>query len=297
MNSTNKKIHVIINPAAGQNDTILNKLNTVFHAAGVSWDVSITHASGNTTRYAREAISKGVDIICAYGGDGTVMEVAHAVQGGSVPMAILPGGTANLISVELGIPKDLTKAAEIAISNESVVRMVDLGKVGDDYFMLRVGVGFEGEKVKGADRELKDRFGILAYSIAGLKALKETKVAKYILTVDGEEIEVEAFNCMVDNCGNFGVSGFTLARDISVSDGLLDVIVIRDKRFRSSLSTVESIAGKPPDPESFHHWQARQITIEADPPQLVHLDGEIWGETPVTANVLPGVLPILTPRL
>jgi len=191
--------------------------------------------------------------------------------------------------------KDLTKAAGIAISDESVVRMVDLGKVGDDFFMLRVGVGFEGEKVKGADRELKDRFGILAYSIAGLKALKETKVANYGLTLDGEEIEVEAFNCMVDNCGNFGVSGFTLARDISVSDGLLDVIVIRDKRFRSSLSTVESIAGKPPDPESFHHWQARQITIEADPPQLVHLDGEMWGETPVTANVLPGVLPILTP--
>jgi len=295
MDSTNKKIHVIINPSAGQNDTILNKLNTVFHAAGVSWDVSVTHESDDATHFARAAMRAGVDVVCAYGGDGTVMEVAHAIQGGDVPMAILPGGTANLISVELGIPKDLTKAAEIAISNKSVVRLVDLGKVGDYFFMLRVGIGFEGEKVKGADRELKDRFGILAYSIAGLKALKETKVAKYILTLDGEEIAVDAFNCMVDNCGNFGVSGFTLSRDISVSDGLLDMIVIRDKGFRSSLSTVESIAGKPPDPESFHHWQASQITIEADPPQLVHLDGEIWGETPVTANVLPGVLPILTP--
>ena len=290
-----KKVQVIINPAAGQPDTILNKLNAVFHEAGIHWDVSITHESGDATRLAKEAIEAGADVVCAYGGDGTVMEVAHAVQGGSVPMAILPGGTANLISVELGIPRDLTKAAEFTASDESVVRMVDLGKVGDDYFMLRIGVGFEGEKVKGADRELKDRFGILAYSIAGLKALKETKVAKYILTLDGEEIAVDAFNCMVDNCGNFGVSGFTLSRDISVSDGLLDMIVIRDKGFRSSLSTVESIAGKPPDPEFFHHWQASQITIEADPPQLVHLDGEIWGETPVTANVLPGVLPILTP--
>ncbi|MFC2053039.1 diacylglycerol/lipid kinase family protein [Chloroflexota bacterium] len=295
MDSTNKKIHVIINPSAGQNDTILNKLNTVFHAAGVNWDVSVTHESGDATHFAHTAMRAGVDVVCAYGGDGTVMEVAHAIQGGDVPMAILPGGTANLISVELGIPKDLTKAAEIAISNNSVVRLVDLGKVGDDFIMLRVGVGFEGEKVKGADRELKDRFGILAYSIAGLKALHESEIANYRLTIDGEVIEVEGFNCMVDNCGNFGVSGFTLSKDISVSDGLLDVIIVRDSRFRSAISTIKSIAGKQPDPESFHHWQARQIVIEASPSQLVHLDGEMWGETPVTVKVLSGVLPILTP--
>jgi len=295
MDSTNKKIHVIINPSAGQNDTILNKLNTVFHAAGVSWDVSVTHESDDATHFARAAMRAGVDVVCAYGGDGTVMEVAHAIQGGDVPMAILPGGTANLISVELGIPKDLAKAAEIAISNKSVVRLVDLGMVGDDFFMLRVGVGFEGEKVKGADRELKDRFGILAYSIAGLKALHESEIANYRLTIDGEVIEVEGFNCMVDNCGNFGVSGFTLSKDISVSDGLLDVIIVRDRRFRSAISTIESIAGKQPDSESFHHWQACQIAIEASPSQLVHLDGEMWGETPVTVKVLPGVLPILTP--
>jgi len=81
MGKSNKNIHVIINPAAGQNDTILNKLNAVFHPAGVNWDVSITHASGDATRFAREAIDAGAGIVCAYGGDGTVMEVAHAVQG------------------------------------------------------------------------------------------------------------------------------------------------------------------------------------------------------------------------
>ena len=113
MQKSNKNIHVIINPAAGQNDTVLNKLNAVFHPAGVNWDVSITKASGDATHYAREAIEAGVDIVCAYGGDGTVMEVAHAVQSGEVPMAILPGGTANLMAVELGIPKDLTEAARL----------------------------------------------------------------------------------------------------------------------------------------------------------------------------------------
>ena len=59
METSNKNIHVIINPAAGQNDAILNKLNAVFHPAGVNWDVSITHASGDATRYARKAIEDG----------------------------------------------------------------------------------------------------------------------------------------------------------------------------------------------------------------------------------------------
>jgi diacylglycerol kinase family enzyme len=131
-----KKIEVVINPAAGQPDTILNKLNSVFHEAGIRWDVSITHESGDATRLAQEAIASGVDVICAYGGDGTVMEVAHAVKGGQVPMAILPGGTANLMAVELGIPKDLTQAAQIIANDKSSVINIDMGKVGEQYFMV-----------------------------------------------------------------------------------------------------------------------------------------------------------------
>jgi YegS/Rv2252/BmrU family lipid kinase len=294
MEKSNKNIHVIINPAAGQNDAILNKLNAVFHPAGVYWDVSITHASGDATRYARKAIEAGVDIVCAYGGDGTVMEVAHAVQGGEVPLAILPGGTANLMSVELGVPKDLTQAAQIVVNEDSRIKRVDMGQVGERYFMLRVGMGIAGEKVRLADRELKDRYGILAYTIAGLKAIKNAKQADYQVTVDGEEHNVQGLTCLIDNAGNLGMAGFSAAKNISVSDGLLDVIIVRDSGFSSTISAVASIADKAPDPNSFYHWQGREISIVVDPPQVVQGDGEMWGESPVTAKVIPGVLPILT---
>jgi len=287
---------VIINPSAGQNDTILNKLNTVFHATGVSWDVSITHASGDATRYAREASSRGVDIIGAYGGDGTVMEVAHAVQGGDVPMAILPGGTANLMAVELGIPKDLTQAARIAAGENSSIKKIDMGQVGERYFMLRLGMGVEGEKVRLADRELKDRYGILAYTIAGLKAIKNAQKANYLVTIDGEEYEVEGLMCLIDNAGNLGIASVSAAKNISVNDGLLDVIIARDAGFSSVVSAAHSITDKGPDPGSYYHWQGREISIHTDPPIVVQGDGEMWGETPITAKVLPGVLPILTPE-
>jgi YegS/Rv2252/BmrU family lipid kinase len=289
-----KKVHVVINPASGQPQPILNQLNHVFHPAGVQWSVSITQDSGDATRFAKQAIAEGVEVVCSYGGDGTVMEVARAVQDGDIPMAILPGGTANLMSVELGIPKDLSKAAQIAIDPNSIVRRVDMGQAGDQLFMLRVGIGFAGEKVKLADRELKDKWGILAYSIAGLKALKTVPVAKYHIIVDGEEYETDGKTCLIDNAGNMGLQGLTAAKNISVEDGLLDVLVLRDSTVGSLIAVGESIRGKEPNLDAVKHWQGREIRIECGPPQTVQGDGEIWDDTPISVRVLPGVLPILT---
>jgi len=290
-----KKIHIVINPASGQPQPILNQINDVFYPAGVHWGVSITRESGDATRFARQAIAEGADVVCSYGGDGTVMEVAQAVQGGDIPMAILPGGTANLMSVELGIPKDLTKAAQIAIDPNSVVRRVDMGQTGEQLFMLRVGIGFAGEKVKLADRELKDKWGVLAYSIAGLKALETVPVAKYRITVDGEEYETQGKTCLIDNAGNIGVQGMSPSKDMSVSDGLLDVIVVRDSSVGSLLAVGGQVLGRDASPDTIKHWQGREIRVECDPPQAVQGDGENWGDTPTSAKVLPGVLPILVP--
>ena len=126
-----KKIHIIINPASGQPQPILNQINDVLYPAAVAWNVSITNQSGDAVRFTRQALEDGAEVVGAYGGDGTVMEVAQAVQGGEIPMAILPGGTANLMSVELGIPKDLAKAAQIMIDPESQIRCIDMGQVGE----------------------------------------------------------------------------------------------------------------------------------------------------------------------
>ena len=294
-----KKVHIIINPASGQPQPILNQINDVFHPAGVEWSVSITLKSGDAARFTVHAIEAGAEVIGAYGGDGTVMEVAQGVQGGDIPMAILPGGTANLMSVELGISKNLSEAAKIMVDPESQLRHVNMGQIdtlgGEKHFMLRVGMGFAGEKVRLADRELKDRWGILAYSIAGLKALSTVEQALYRITVDGVKHEVESKTCLIDNAGNLGMRGVTPAKDIDVSDGLLDVLLVRDASVSSLIAVGSGILDREVNPDAVTHLQGREITIECDPPQTVQGDGEIWGETPVSVRVLPGVLPVLTP--
>jgi diacylglycerol kinase (ATP) len=118
---------------------------------------------------------------------------------------------------------------------------------------------------------------------------------RYRLTLDGEQVECEGFTCIVENAGNMGVRGLSLVPDVSVSDGLLDVIVIHGPDLLSLASALGSIADAPLQPDRFHHWQAREITITTHPPQTVIGDGEPWGETPITIKVLPSAVRVIGP--
>lgn len=87
----------------------------------MEWDASITHKYGDATRQARQAVAGGADIVASYGGDGTVMGVANGLMGTGVPLAVLPGGTGNVFSLELDIPQDLEQAARVVVSEDSRV--------------------------------------------------------------------------------------------------------------------------------------------------------------------------------
>jgi len=196
-----QKVHVVINPASGQNEPILNVLNNVFHPAGVDWEISLTHQSGDASRLAAEAAAAGVDLVAAYGGDGTQMEVANGLLGTGVPQAILPGGTGNAMAHELKVPINLRQAAELIV-NSPKRRAVDLARIGDQIFMLRAYTGLSADKA--ASREAKDRYGQLAYVQAGLKFFLEVPEVHYRVTIDGEVIEGEALICFILNAGSNG---------------------------------------------------------------------------------------------
>jgi YegS/Rv2252/BmrU family lipid kinase len=288
-------MHVVINPASGQPQPVLHTVNMVWHELDVEWDASITKKGGDGYRFAREALAADVDVVVAFGGDGSVMEVASALMGGQVPVAILPGGTANVMSTELGIPGDLTQACQLACGQNSTTKAVDVGQSGDRTFMLRVAMGLAADHVIGATREMKDRYGELAYTISALQQMEHPTTARYQLTLDGEGYEVEGVTCRVDNSGNFG-HGLSFSKEISVSDGLLDVTIIRDLGGTSAWSLLtDAIGHGTPDADAFHHWQAREITIDSDPSQSVIGDGELWGETPISLKVLAKAVHFVVP--
>lgn len=292
MNIPYKKVHVIINPAAGKDEPILNTINKVFHQYGIDWQVSITKKFGDATRLAKQAIATGVDLVAGYGGDGTQMEIANAVMGTKTPMAILPGGTGNAMSFELKVPRKLEQAAEL-ICQSKKLQKIDLARIGDQYFMLRAYSGIE-ESDK-TSRENKDRYGNLAYILDTLHGLKNPPHANYRLNIDGLEIEEEGLTCLILNAGSLGGVDLHATDKVKVSDGLLDVFMVSTK-----LSSVQSLASYLLDVGKsqigVHHWKGKEIHVEADPPQTSWIDGELYGPTPYTISVIPRGVSIVVPE-
>jgi len=290
-----KHVHVIINPAAGHDEPILNVLNDVFHPAGVEWDISITHKFGDATRLAREAVASDVDLVAAYGGDGTQMEVANGLLDSGVPQAILPGGTGNAMAHELNVPINLRQAAELIVSSPKR-RAVDLARMGDKVFMLRAYAGLSPEKA--ASREEKDKYGQLAYVQATLKFLSEVPPAHYHATIDGEVIEGEALIVFILNAGSIGgVLGIDLPKvgDVDISDGHLDVYAVT-KGVQPVRAVSHHIFHHGESQAGVYHWRGKEITLHADPHQEVWIDGELGGQTPFTVIAMPKSLEIVVPQ-
>jgi YegS/Rv2252/BmrU family lipid kinase len=291
-----KNVKVIINPAAGKDEPILNTLETVFREQDMQWDVDITHEQGDGKRLARAAIAAGCDLIAAYGGDGTLMDVANGVVGSPVPLALLPGGTGNALIAKLGIPGTLKEAAQLIVESGQE-RILDVGYVeeADMYFVLRMDFGITGEMFQQATREQKDQYGIAAYVISALESWRTKHEVHYTLTIDGETIETEGMFCLVVNVGSIlGDLDLSFAPIAQTDDGVLDVYVV--KKNVASLDAIASLVfNQQVFAEVLQHWTGEEVRIDADPPQQSGIDGDDFQPTPLTCRAVREGLRVLVP--
>jgi diacylglycerol kinase (ATP) len=175
---------------------------------------------------------------------------------------------------------------------------IDMGQLAEDhFFILRVGTGLEADMVEGADRDLKNRLGTLAYALSALQAIQNPTLSRYCLTIDGQPVESEGISCLICNSGNLGRAGISLSSAVSVRDGLLDVFVLQQANLASLVSlTRDVLTQTEPSTAALQHWQGREITLVAEPNQTVQADGEVLGQTPITAKVLPGAVRVIVPH-
>lgn len=301
-----QRIHIIVNPASGQVGLNLLALNKLLKDLEIEWEMFVTQKGGEAREYAEQAVAAGVDAVVVYGGDGTVLEVATGISGSHIPMVILPGGTGNVLSVELGIPGDQTEAALLLGGAPNAIQVLDMGvlvgakrssSTADDILFFHLGIGLEGTIHEEADREAKDRSGMLAYAVAALKTLSNPTMVRYHLTLDGEAVEVEGINCMITSYGSVGVPGITFSHAIDMSDGLLDVIIFQDANISSLLAAGANAVASGELAQSLMQWQAREVTVVADLPQTVVVDGELIDVDKVMVRVLPQAVRVVVPAL
>ncbi|MBL8145256.1 MAG: NAD(+)/NADH kinase [Anaerolineae bacterium] len=284
-------VHIVINPASGKNQPILNTINDVMKHYGVKWDATITHKRGDATAQAREAIARGADLVAGYGGDGTQHEIANAVIGTGVPMAVLPGGTGNGFCTEIGVSHDLREAL-ITIATSAKVRQIDAVRMGSEYFIQRLYTGTEPEQQ--TSRELKDRYGILAYAFSLKEQTSAAVRANYRLTIDRQVFDRQGIKCYVVNSARTG-TGITIDRPARVDDGLLDVFLLDWTSVASVTEALKRLIVSNQEGSGLYSWRGSEVTIEATPDRPVWADGEHLGSTPVTAVVIPGALSVIAP--
>ncbi len=288
-----KNIHVIINPAAGVEEPILSYLNTAFKDTPIDWDVSITRKGNDAKEIASKLIGK-TDLIAVYGGDGSVMEAAQALTGHHTPMAILPGGTANVMAKELGIPTETVAAIELLKSQNTLIKTIDTGIVNNMPFILRVNFGMMAEMVTQADRDLKDSLGQLAYGITAFQTLINPHPVMYKMIIDGHKINEEGVSLTVTNSGSIGISDYSFLPDISVTDGFFDVILLDD----ASITSILRVAGSTllhSDSNVLKRWKCKEITISLDKPQKYICDDIEKEDKLIKIKVVPNSLKVLVP--
>ncbi len=299
-----RRISFIVNPASGINRSALDIISLFVetHADQLDAAIHLTEKKGDATRFAEESVRRGVDLVAAYGGDGTMMEAAMGVMHSNMPLLMLPGGTANVMAVDLKIPTQLEDALKLALSPELITREVDMGSIDNEYFLLRAGIGYEAEMSAQAAREHKSKKGRLAYFENAIHLLRNLRSTSYILTVDGETYVRSGITCMICNSSGVGIPNLRFTYNSDVSDGYLDVIVIRDMRAGTLLKTfyhiLRSLLPNPTENGGVHldHWQAKQVTVQMKHRQFVARDGEPLKRTKrVSAEVIPAALRVVVP--
>ena len=292
---------IILNPASGRGnpDRTRRLLGGAFAARRAPFDLVETTGAGDAERLAREAATLGYDKVVAVGGDGTVAEAITGLAGTGVPLGIIPGGTGNQVAANLGIPRDLEAAVETVVHGIPVP--LDIGQLADGrFFALVAGAGWDAQVMRDATRDLKNRFGFLAYLYAGLRRAMQLPSAQFRITADENTFEVRAASVMVANVGQlfhelFPV-GFWIGPGVSHQDGLLDVCIFAPQSVVDLAAMLWKVAWRSfGEDERMLYLQARDIRIESDIPVMTQVDGDVTGVTPLHARAVAGGVRVLVP--
>jgi len=251
-------------------------------------------------RAAGRAAKSGVDVVVCVGGDGTVVQVATALTGTDVALAIVPTGTGNLLAGNLGVPSERNKAARIAVKGRR--RRIDVGEVSVDgkrrSFTVACGIGFDASVMGRTDSEQKGRWGKLAYVANALREAGTIRNVPYDITTDGVASTTEAAQVIVANLGR--VPPGLKVGGVRPDDGHLDLLVIRATGPLSALlAGWEALRRSEPGGDQDGHVTrstCHELHIESTPRRPVDIDGSVIGRTPVDVSIRPAALTVMVPR-
>ena len=288
------KVKFIYNPYSGEN-VILSKLDKVIslHQEAGYTIVPYRITAGEDVGVALNDIKDGnYKYILIAGGDGTVDSVVNAMakSGISLPIGILPVGTANDFSKFLGMPSDVEEACKQILSSE--VKSVDLGSINDKYFVNVASTGLFTDVSQKTDVNLKNTIGKLAYYLKGLEELPNFRKLHVNILSKEVEFDVEMYLLLVFNGATAG--NFNLATRADACDGLLDIIMFKAVQIYELLPLfIKVLKGEHLDSNKVLYFKTDYLKVECHEDIVTDIDGEKGPDFPLEIKCIKGGLKIL----
>jgi YegS/Rv2252/BmrU family lipid kinase len=296
----------LVNPASGAGSTGRRWPEIAHRAAalGLHGDALISERQGELAELAAQAARQGARRLVVVGGDGSVNEVVNGVaEEEDVELAVVPRGTGWDFARTFGIPRDLDRALDVAL--HGAVREVDAGLVefrswaGEDaraFFANVASAGISGAIAQRANETSKALGGRIAYYWSTLAVFARWQAGEIRVSVDAEIRGGTMIDVMVAN-GRFLGGGMMMLPEAEPDDGLFDVLLIGDVTKRDLLFTLpKSYRGKHLPHPRLEVLRGRAVTVDADEPLPVEIDGEQPGTTPARFEVRPRALRLRVPR-
>ncbi len=238
------------------------------------------------------------------GGDGSVNEVVNGSAGAEgVELAVIARGTGWDFVRTYGIPRELEQAVEVALSGD--IREIDLGLVtfrtwagdeGRSHFANVASAGISGAIAQRANETSKALGGKISYYWSTLAVFVRWQTGEMRITVDDETRAQKVIDVLVAN-GRYLGGGMMMLPEAEPDDGLFDVLVIGDVTKRDLMFTLpKSYRGKHLPHPRLEVLRGRTVTVDADEPLPIQLDGEQPGTTPARFEVVPRALRLRVPR-
>ena len=288
---------IIINPIAGGVGPSAARdraevASAVVDRHGDRAEVFVTACGGHARELAKAAVKRGARLVVAWGGDGTINEVASAlVFEEDAAMGIIPAGSGNGLARALGIDVRPEQALADALAAEP--KPIDVGELGGRLFVNVAGIGFDAHvavRFNAPDNRIR---GLTGYALLTARALASYAPQRYEIATPNRRWSVRALLIVIANGVEFG-NRIRIAPQARVDDGALDLVVVEEQSRLTTLWNMRRlVTGSIERAPIWASQQVHDVSIESEMPMVFHVDGEpVVGGTHLHARIHAGALKI-----
>ncbi|MBM7618163.1 YegS/Rv2252/BmrU family lipid kinase [Bacillus tianshenii] len=292
--------YFIVNKTSGNGKgaNVWSKVQKLLKAKGVEYQVLFTDGTENDRKLVESKIGLECTAVVVIGGDGTIHGVANALAYKNVPLGIIPAGSGNDFARSLQIPKDHEGALNRILTGK--VKTMDLGKVGQEYFITIAGIGFDGKVAKVTNESKmkkllnKMSLGSLSYIYSLIKVLITYQPTTLTIKID-ERIHrfSEVWMISVANLPFYG-GGIKICPDAIADDGLLDICILHGvNRWELLMVFPRAFSGSHITHKNVTMLKGKDIFITPEKDLVIQCDGEIVAHNPIALTVEKEALHIL----